>query len=170
MFFLDGALPILLTTCLESALFSSKGPTTLAEGGMNLYKICYPHAGEKCLQRWGAREFDAMAMSCSVRCRPTLQSEAQLKDTFKSWAEKTKERWRMPFKGRNLVSSQQCSLPRVFHDNKVLDKLCANHTSLNGSYFPYDLHFHLSADLSSFLPLATILTACLLVLASLADN
>lgn len=109
-------------------------------------------------------------VSCSVRCRPTLQSEAQLKDTSKSWAEKTKEGRRMPFKGKNRVSSQQCSLPRMFHDNKVLDELCANHTSLNGSYFPYDLRFHVSADLSSFLPLATILTTCLLVLASLADN
>lgn len=109
-------------------------------------------------------------VSCSVRGRPMLQSEAQLKDASKSWAEKTKEGWRMPFKGKNLVSSQQCSLPRMFHDNKVLDKLCANHTSLNRSYFPYDLHFHLSADLSSFLPLATILMTCLLVLASLADN
>lgn len=73
----------------------------------------------------------------------------------------------MPFKGKNRVSSQQCSLPTMFHDNKVLDELCANHTSLNGSYFPYDLRFHVSADLSSFLPLATILTTCLLVLASL---
>lgn len=91
---------------------------------------------------------------------------------LESCAEETKEGKRMPFKGGNLVPSEQCAhlLQARFLIITFL-RGCVQITFRRWGLTPcHDLHFHLGADLSSFLPLATILTTCLLVLASLADN